>query len=87
MPEQRGDLIQGAAGIGQIAAEGVPQLVRGNLPAQAKRSGNSGPYFRVLNSDSLLSRIRDNSHYAGFVIMPSTNLREHVCAGRRPAAA
>src|ERR1700694_2428868 len=36
-----------------------------------KRSGNSGPYFNVLNSDSELSRVRDNSDYVELVIIPS----------------
>jgi len=51
-----------------------------------KRSGNAGPYFNVLNNDSELSRTRDNSDYAGLVIMPSTDPRERVHAGRRTAA-
>jgi len=30
---------------------------------------------------------QEKSIYAGLVIMPSMNLREHVCAGQRTAAA
>ena len=64
------------------AFEGVkPPDVIAFLVRDARR------YFSVLNHDSELSRIRDNSDYPGLVIMPSMNLREHVCAGQRTAAA
>jgi len=53
---------------------------------EGNRVGKSGRYFSVLNCASELSRIRDNSDYAGSVIMPSMIVREGVCAGRRAAA-
>jgi hypothetical protein len=36
-----------------------------------KRSGNAGPYFNVLNSDSELFQVRNNSDYVELVIIPS----------------
>jgi hypothetical protein len=47
-----------------------------------KRSGNSGPYFNVLNNDSELFRTPDNSDYAEPVIIPSGVTPVRVRAGR-----
>jgi hypothetical protein len=52
-----------------------------------KRSGNAGPYFNVLNNDSELSRVRDNSDYVELVIIPSGGGRAHVLPGDEAVAA
>ena len=42
MSEQLGDLIQTAAGIGQVAAERVPQLMRAHRRVQSRSPGGRG---------------------------------------------
>jgi hypothetical protein len=51
-----------------------------------KRSGNSGPYFNVLNSDSELFRTWNNSDYVELVIIPSRGGPADVLPGDEAVA-